>query len=261
MTDTLQFDNSASQRLLSAYVTPDMIEQRRKTLDYLSLKPGEKVLDVGTGPGFMAASMAEAVGTSGEVAGIDISEQMLALATAHCAHLPQASFKQANLAYLPYPDAHFDVAIVTQVLEYVVDVQQALHELKRILRPGGRLLVLDTDWDSIVWHSGDPARMQRILQAWDEHLVDPYLPRTLAGKLRRAGFEIAQREIIPIFNPSFHEDSFSNRMIDLIGAFVEGRQGISKETVDAWASELRTLESQGDYFFSLNRYVFISNKS
>ena len=60
-----------------------------------------------------------------------------------------------------------------------------------MLRPGGRLLVLDTDWDAIVWRSSEPDRMRRVLAAWDEHLADPYLPRRLTGqlaaRLRRRG--------------------------------------------------------------------------
>jgi arsenite methyltransferase len=62
-----------------------------------------------------------------------------------------------------------------------------------VLRPGGRVLVLDTDWDSIVWRSGDDERMERVLAAWEEHLVDPHLPRSLKGSLERAGFEVAPR--------------------------------------------------------------------
>jgi hypothetical protein len=54
-------------------------------------------------------------------------------------------------------------------------------------RPGARALVLDTDWDSIVWHSGDPLRTQRVLDAWEEHIVDPHLPRKLIGLLDDAG--------------------------------------------------------------------------
>jgi hypothetical protein len=56
-----------------------------------------------------------------------------------------------------------------------------------VLRPGGRVLVLDTDWDSIVWRSSDEERMARVLAAWEQHLVDPHLPRTLRGSLERAG--------------------------------------------------------------------------
>ncbi|MGV3741509.1 MAG: hypothetical protein ACO1NO_04290, partial [Burkholderiaceae bacterium] len=82
----------------------------------------------------------------------------------------------------------------------------------------------------------------------------------LTPKMREAGFTVQERKIIPLFNPEFSEDSFSNRMIDMIGSFVVGRKGVTAEEVDAWAQELRALGRQGEYFFSLNRYVFIGLK-
>ena len=79
---------------------------------------------------------------------------------------------------------------------------------------------MDTDWDSIVWHTTNWERANRILKAWDEHLVDPYLPRTLGPKLQQAGFKIETQQIIPLFNPVFDTETYSNRIIDVIVAFV-----------------------------------------
>ncbi len=261
MTDTtLRFDAQAAKQLLAVYTTPDVVQQRRKVVELLRLQAGEHVLDIGSGPGFLAADMAELVGRSGKAWGADISQELLAFAAERHAHLPQLQFLHAEAAKLPFPDASFDAVVATQVLEYLPDIYPALMEMHRILRPGGRVLILDTDWDSLVWHSTDPARMRRILAAWDEHLADPYLPRTLASKMREAGFQMQDWKIIPLFNPEFGEDTFSNRMIDLIGPFVTGRNGIAAHEVNAWAQELRGSEQMRNYFFSLNRYVFIAFK-
>ncbi len=260
MNQTLQFDDTASAQLLAVYVTPDVAAQRQQIVQALALRPGQSVLDVGSGPGLLAGAMADIVGERGAVCGIDISEAMLAIAASHCADRPWARFLRSDAGKLPLADAAFDVAVVTQVLEYVSDVDAALLELARVLRPGGRLVVLDTDWDSIVWHSADRARMQRVLAAWDAHLVDPYLPRTLAGRLRKAGFELTAQQLIPMFNPEFAVETYSNRMIDFIAAFVAGREGISAEEAQAWARELRHDGAKGDYFFSVNRYLFVARK-
>jgi arsenite methyltransferase len=126
----------------------------------------------------------------------------------------------------------------------------ALTEIHRVLRPGARLVILDTDWESIVWHLND-ARMSRILAAWEQHAADVHLPRTMAAKLCRAGFGMQSQEVIPLFNPSYDPNTFSNWIIDLIIPFVAGRNGITRDEVEGRAKHLRQSGEQGTYFFSL----------
>jgi arsenite methyltransferase len=260
MSSLLQFNDDASRRLMAMYLTSDMIDQRKQIIELLKLNPGERVLDVGSGPGFLASEIGEVVGPSGQVCGIDISETLLKIAEARCAHQPWVEFRQSDAASLPYPDNYFDIVISTQVLEYVTDVYTVLIELDRVLRPGGRVVLLDTDWDSIVWNTTDAARMNRILSVWDEHAADPHLPRTLNRKLLQAGFQIDAQRIIPMFNPVFDQNTFSNRLIDLIVSFVSDKKGITHGEAMAWAEELRQRGEKEEYFFSLNRYLFIARK-
>src|SRR5215813_8344020 len=153
MSTGLRFDNETSERLIAVYVTPDVVAQRKQIVQAVHLQPGERVLDVGSGPGFLASTIADRVGASGHVSGVDISEPLLAVAAAHCAHQSWVDFRYGEATRLPFSDDLFDVAVVTQVLEYVADVPAALAELHRVLRSEGRALILDTDWDSIVWHT------------------------------------------------------------------------------------------------------------
>jgi SAM-dependent methyltransferase len=248
----LQFDDEGSRRLVAPYLTPDVVAQRRSVRGWLALRPGERVLDVGVGPGFLAAEMAREVGADGMVAGIDVSESMLALARERNATV---DLRAGSAGSIPYPDGGFDVAVSTQVLEYVADVPAALAELRRVVRPGGRILILDTDWDSIVWRSGDDARMAAVLAGWEGHLAHPRLPRRLFGELRSAGFTPDTPLVLPLLNVGYDpRHAFSVGMIDIIGDFVAQRGVLPAAEVDAWRDDLRSL---GDgYFFSLNRYVF-----
>jgi SAM-dependent methyltransferase len=260
MSATLQFDEDASRRVEEIYTTPDVIEQRQTILRALALQRGERVIDIGSGPGLLACEMAAAVGADGLVCGVDVSESMLALARARTPSAGSAplDYQAAGAHTLPYEDAGFDVAVCTQVYEYVDDVPAALLELGRVLRPGGRALVLDTDWDSIVWASSDEERMDRVLAAWDEHLVDPHLPRTLTRLLLDAGLEVTDRQIVPLFNAGYDPNTYSAGMLELIAAFVPGRNGVSKAEATAWAEDLTELGP--DYFLSLNRYLFLAHK-
>jgi arsenite methyltransferase len=243
------------------YMTPDVVEQRKQILQALNLHSGDRVLDVGSGPGFLASAIGEAVGSSGWVCGIDISEPLLAVAKAHCTHQSWVEFHLADAAKLPFPDSHFDIVVSTQVLEYLPDVDATLTEIYRVLRVGGSVVILDTDWDSLVWHTNDRTRMNHILTAWNEHTTDPHLPTILAKRMNLAGFLVETQQIVPIFNPFFEPDSFSNRLIDLVVSFVSNRGAVTADEAREWATELRQLGTQEEYFFSLNRYLFVARKA
>jgi arsenite methyltransferase len=252
----LDFDAENARRLVAVYTTPDVVGQRRAIRAALALQPGEHVLDIGSGPGFLAGEMAEEVGADGRVHGIDPSDSMLAIARRR--ETP-VEYGRGDALALPFGDEQFDVAVSTQVYEYVDDIERALAEARRVLRPGGRLLVLDTDWDSIVWHSSDRERMDRVLAAWNEHLADPYLPRRLPTLMRAAGLELADAAIIPILNHGADRNTFSAGMLGLVAAYVAGRGGVTVDETRAWADDLKSLGD--DYFFSLNRYLFVAKRS
>jgi arsenite methyltransferase len=260
MGTVLQFDDEASRRSEETYMTSDVVEQRRAIRAALALGQGENVLDIGSGPGLLACEMAADVGAVGSVDGIDPSESMLALARGRRppGGAAEIRFVAGDAGALPFGDETFDAAVATQVYEYVRDMQAALGEAFRVLRPGGRLLVLDTDWGSIVWHSRDEERMRRVLAAWDEHLVDPHLPRRLTGLLSAAGFSVVRRAAIPLLNAGYDPNTFSAGLISFVGAFVPGRQGVTERDAQDWAQDLKALGD--DYFFSLNRYLFLAVK-
>ena len=259
----LEFDDVAARRFDAIYSTPDVVSQRSWTRAALALRPGEAVLDIGSGPGFLAAEMAAEVGPSGRISGIDISETMITIARERWAKsglATQVDFQLGDATKLPFPDATFDAVVSTQVYEYVTDLFAALAEVNRVLRPGGRVLVVDTDWDSVVWHGADPTLTARILKAWEEHLVHAHLPRSLTGRLERGGFSVKVRDAHVVLNPAYDENTFSYGMIGLIKGFVPGRHGITSHEADAWAEDLRSAGEADGYFFSLNRYLFLAVK-
>jgi arsenite methyltransferase len=144
MSGGLRFDQETSRKVELLYLTPDVVAQRCEVLKALELTYGERVLDIGSGPGLLAYDVAASVGPEGRVCGIDISEDMLARSRKRCAEQPWTEFQIADATNLPYPDDTFDAAVSTQVYEYVADIPRALAELYRVMRKGGRVVVLDT---------------------------------------------------------------------------------------------------------------------
>ena len=82
----MEYDDAAADRLEAVYLGPDVVAQREDTLRRLSVQEGERVLDIGSGPGFLAAQMADQTGPDGEVIGVDISEQMVERASQRKEH-------------------------------------------------------------------------------------------------------------------------------------------------------------------------------
>lgn len=260
MAAEFSFDGAAARHVEQVYLTPDIIQQRRATRVLLRLKPGESILDIGCGPGFLLNEMAEEIGPSGLLRGIDVSADMIALASGRCAEKITIELQVADALKLPFVDETFDVAVSTQVYEYVADIATALREAWRVLRPGGRMLVLATDWESSVWNNSDEARMARVLEAWRDHGAHSRLPRALPKRLRDAGFRLDRIEVIPIINTEYDQNTYSHSMISTLAKFGVGRQNFSVAELQAWADDLKEFGERGDYFFSVNRYAFLANK-
>jgi demethylmenaquinone methyltransferase/2-methoxy-6-polyprenyl-1,4-benzoquinol methylase len=113
---------------------------RERAADMAALAPGGRALDVATGTGDLALELSERVGPSGEVIGSDFSERMLELARAKA---PQIRFETANALDLPYDDDSFDAATVGFGARNFSDLPQGLREMTRVVRPGGRVVVLE----------------------------------------------------------------------------------------------------------------------
>ncbi len=256
MSTGMSFDSELSQRLAAQYTRPAMVLRRAKALEIASPKLGEDVLDIGCGPGFLTADLAAGVGDDGSVLGIDQSDAMIDLASNRCEGAKQARVEIGDAIAIKCDEASFDLVVSTQVLEYVADIDRALAEIARVLRPGGRAVLLATDWRSVAWYSSDEDRMDRMLAAWEEHLAHPTLPRTLGRRLAEVGLRVRQLERYSILEGADDRTGYSSMLIGGIRGFAPGRRGVTKEEADAWAEEQEALRENGAFYFSLGQYFF-----
>lgn len=155
---------------------------RTQTIRNVDLHAGERVLDVGCGPGVLTLLAAEKVGPTGAAHGIDPSPAMVTLAQKKAAKAGiSAEFRIAVIEDLPFPDGSFDAVVSSLMLHHLPDDvrRKGFSEIQRVLKPGGRLLAFDL--------SGKGSLMWRILSLVGHRLPEQY-GRELAGMMNDAGF-------------------------------------------------------------------------
>ena len=116
---------------------------RERAADLAAVRPGDRALDVATGTGDLALELARRVMPGGEVVGSDFSEGMLEHARRKAAGVDGVRFEQANALALPYGDGEFAAATVGFGARNFSDLDQGLREMARVVRPGGRVVVLE----------------------------------------------------------------------------------------------------------------------
>jgi demethylmenaquinone methyltransferase / 2-methoxy-6-polyprenyl-1,4-benzoquinol methylase len=155
-------------RLMSAR---NDVRWRQAAAAAADLAAGERALDCCTGTGDLALALADRVTPLGEVVGVDFSEGMLAIARRKAAQRgDRVSFAAADVMALPFADGSFDAATVAFGIRNVADLDAGLAEMARVVRPGGRVVVLEIT---------TPARLRAFYGVWLDRVV-PQLGRALA---------------------------------------------------------------------------------
>ncbi len=151
--------------------------------EQLSLRAGQRLLDVGCGLGDAALALSIDLGDQGEVVGIDGSEVMLAEARVRAADATcRVRFTVGDAGALDEPDASFDAVRTERMLQWVPDPARAVAEMARVVRPGGRVCLTDSDWSTLDFDIGDPDIAQRMLETFG---VDRGRQSTVGGRLGR----------------------------------------------------------------------------
>ena len=251
---------NSPEALNRSYIAPEIVRQRQRTIEALDIKAGERILDIGCGTGFLTCEMASIVGEKGYVLGLDLSSSMVESTLARCADMKHVEARAGDVCSLDGKDNSFDIVTCTQVLLYVKDVEKALHEIWRVLKPGGRFAVLETDWRGTVMSSSYPEITRQIIDAWDGTVASPNLPPRLFHLLKSQGFNAIRTEAIPLLNTSYSQSSFSVNSIQWLAKNAYGQEMISKEAGKKWVEDLEELGKRDAYFFCLNRFLFIGVK-
>jgi arsenite methyltransferase len=257
------FNAADVARLDRAYSTPQIVDQRRRFRAAVGARAGEVGLDVGCGAGHLACELGGEVVPGGRIIAIDKSPQSVDASRARAGNEKLndvVNVRVGDATALEFSDQTFDFVVAVQVYSFVANITRAIEEAARVLRKGGRLLVLESDWDLCVWKSKDPDLTRRMISARAKtQFAHAHLPGDLHKYFHTAGLTLTDLQTFSIVETRYDPDSYGASVIGITRDSAL-KHGIPAPDVGAWEQDLRSRTAEGDWFFCLDRFVFTGTK-
>jgi ubiquinone/menaquinone biosynthesis C-methylase UbiE len=174
---------------------------RLATAKRMKLAAGHKVLDLGCGIGGATFLLADLIGPTGLATGVDVSSALIDVARRRAANQPGLEFRSGSAHAIPYPNGFFDVAYCERVFLYLRDRLGAIHEMKRVVKPGGSVWLIDTDFDSMAIYSTNRALTRKMTSIVAASVPNPNSARDLPALAKQAGLKNITTETCAVATP------------------------------------------------------------
>jgi SAM-dependent methyltransferase len=237
---------------------PDIVTGRLLSTAMLHLRAGHRVLDLGCGPALEAADLAARIGPRGELVGVDASAAMIAAARRRGDGLNTPTRFEIGSAYeLPFQDASFDASRAERVFMHLAQPERALREMRRVTRTGGRVCVVDYDWQSLLIDHPDPSTTETLVRGLVDDLADGVVGRKLRRMFVNAGFPDPEITLHPVrFNHEFNELLFAGYLSRLQA---DGR--LRPDQAQTWWNQLQITVDDQTYFAAVTSVIAAATNS
>jgi ubiquinone/menaquinone biosynthesis C-methylase UbiE len=239
---------------------PFFQECKRQSYRNLAIRPGASVLEIGCGNGVDATVLAGMAGPSGQVIGIDVSSTMLASARSRdgvCS--PHPGYVLCDASNLAFADETFDAVRADRVLQHTKDPAIVLREMARVIRPAGKIVVFEPDWETFVLSPGERVVTRRILNFWCGRIPSGWAGRSLFAAFTAAGLRDVDMTPMTLVLTSL---PLARRVFDLeTTVSLAARAGIvSSLEAETWVGEQVRADADGQFFSSLTFYLVTGTK-
>jgi ubiquinone/menaquinone biosynthesis C-methylase UbiE len=228
---------------------------KQRSYEVMSVQRGDTVLDVGCGPGTDTLTLGHLVGFTGEVVGVDADQGMLAEADRRAAEAGMSGWvrhEQADAGSLPFEAGYFDACRSDRLFQHLHHPETVLHEMARVTRPGGRVVVVDTDYGTLVIDSPEIDVERRLARFRAEHMHrNGYSGRQLYRLFKRQNLADISVEIFPVFLTDY---AVARQVValDKVEALALEAGAVTAEELRRWRAGLEQAEADGCFFGSLS---------
>jgi SAM-dependent methyltransferase len=232
---------------------PEIQRVRRVAEVALRPAPGQRLLDAGCGNGDVARRLAAAVGPAGEVVAVDYSAHTIGAARRRHDG-SRVTYVTGDVADLDLPDRGVDGVWCERVLQHVADADRVIGEFVRVTRPGGRICLIDTDWESLAFDglpdawAGEVTAHMRGMAADGQHIG-----RTLRRRLVRAG--LSEVAAVPV-TLCFDTPASAGVVLPMVNASVPAEAGALPEALrDDWLAAVAAAGARREFLAVLTIWV------
>jgi ubiquinone/menaquinone biosynthesis C-methylase UbiE len=238
-------DSTSAEASFQAY--------KRRMLELLDLREGHQALDAGCGTGDDARTMALAVGPGGRIVGIDNSQAMIAVAQQRAAGTGfPVEFRVEDVLHLPFAAESFDACRADRSLMHVPDPRLALAEMMRVTRRGGRIVVYEVDFETVVIDADNRVMARKVVNTWCDSFRNGWLGRHIPALLAELGLQdITVAPYTLMLTPALAPLMLGTTTVDRAVA-----QGLLTPAESrAWLEQLDALQRSGRFFSSLTGFL------
>lgn len=246
--------SSGAVRFLDALNTTQQVQEMQRITHRLSgACEGARILDAGCGVGEVTRELGSLVGRTGQVMGIDLSENMVAEARRRTEGTGlSVEYRQGDIHRLDLPSNSFDGCRSSRVFIYLDDPRQALSELLRLTRPGGAVVLFEPELDSWALDGPEPAVVRKLVHFWADQLRNPWIGRRIPGLFRSLG--VSELAVVPVAG------TWNLGMLETFGLYpvLEKaiQQGVATRTeVDVWVEFMKQANQNGSFYGSMSGVV------
>jgi SAM-dependent methyltransferase len=245
-------------------VEPEVPARFRWLAGLLAAAPGDQVVDLGCGTGGSLRVLVPAL-RGGLAVGVDLAGPVLRAAAGKLRPLGRAYLLRANLRRpLPFAAASVDRVLCHNVLECLPDPDALVAETWRVLRPGGRLVLSHSDYDTLLFASEDLALTRRLTRAYCDtqqdwmDAVDGTIGRRLVGIVGRSPLEVVDVQARVNLSRTFQPGELGHGYAHNLAAVLRSSGQGDPAELDGWLAGLGRLAERGAFLFSLNDYAVVA---